>query len=178
MLIYMKGAMWILVFVIITGIVLYMGELRWRRKNRISGDAGSGDAGSGDAGSGNAAISNDTGVPGETSEAEQASMSDVSEESGEAAEECCGLHLVCEKDSLSPMSDEIIYYDDEELDRFAGRSQDSYTPEEEDEFREVLMTLRPEDVAGWARSITQRRLELPADVRDELLMLVNEQRGL
>ena len=75
------------------------------------------------------------------------------------------------------MSDEIIYYDDEELDRFAGRSQDSYTPEEEDEFREVLMTLRPEDVAGWARSITQRRLELPSDVRDELLMLVNEQRG-
>ena len=33
------------------------------------------------------------------------------------------------------------------------------------------MTLRLEDVAGWARSITQRRLELPADVRDELLML-------
>ena len=168
MLIYMKGAMWILVFVIMTGIVLYIGELRWRRKNRISGDAGSGDA----------AISSDTGLSEEATEAGEALLSDVSDESGETAEECCGLHLVCEKDSLSPMSDEIIYYDDEELDRFAGRSQDSYTPEEEDEFREVLMTLRPEDVAGWARSITQRRLELPSDVRDELLMLVNEQRGL
>lgn len=94
----------------------------------------------------------------------------------EAESECCGLHLVCEKDSLSPMSDEILYYDDEELDRFIGRSADSYSPEEEEEFREVLMTLRPEDVAGWARSITQRRLELPSDVRDELLMLVRDQR--
>lgn len=163
----MKGAMWILVFVIITGIILYIGELRWRRKNRISGEAESGEA----------AIRSDAGLPGETSETREASKSEVSEESGETAEECCGLHLVCEKDSLSPMSDDIIYYDDEELDRFVGRSHDSYTPEEEDEFREVLMTLRPEDVAGWARSVTQRRLELPADVRDELLMLVNEQRG-
>ena len=49
MLIYMKGAMWILVFVIITGIILYIGELRWRSKNRSVGDADSGDgADSGD----------------------------------------------------------------------------------------------------------------------------------
>lgn len=95
-----------------------------------------------------------------------------------AGEECCGLHLVCEKDSLSPMSDDILYYDDEELDRFIGRSADSYSAEEEEEFRDVLMTLRPEDVSGWARSITQRHLELPPDVRDELLLLVNEQRNL
>ena len=74
------------------------------------------------------------------------------------------------------MSDEILYYDDEELDRFIGRPADSYSPKETEEFRDVLMTLRPEDVPGWARSITQRRLELPSDVRDELLILVNEQR--
>lgn len=90
---------------------------------------------------------------------------------------CCGQHLVCEKDSLSPMSAEIEYYDDEELDRFIGRNGTDYTPEETEEFQEILMTLRPEDVAGWARSITQRHLELPAVVRDELLMLVNEQRN-
>lgn len=74
------------------------------------------------------------------------------------------------------MSADIVYYDDEELDRFAGRAADSYTPEETEEFRDVLMTLLPEDVPGWARSITLRGLELPPDVRDELLMLVNEQR--
>ncbi len=91
--------------------------------------------------------------------------------------ECCGMHLVCEKDSLSSVSGEVEYYDDEELDRFVGRSGDDYTAEETEEFRDVLMTLRPEDVAGWARSITVRGLALPPDVRDELLLLVNERRG-
>ena len=32
--------------------------------------------------------------------------------------ECCGMHAVCEKDLLSPVSDEYEYYDDEELDAF------------------------------------------------------------
>ena len=91
--------------------------------------------------------------------------------------ECCGQHLVCEKETLSPMTAEIIYYDDEELDRFQGRDGSDYTPDETEEFRDVLMTLRPEDVTGWARSITQRRLNLPPDVRDELLLLVNDQRA-
>ena len=93
------------------------------------------------------------------------------------SEVCCGQHLVCEKDSLSPTTAEIEYYDDEELDRFIGRDGTDYTPEETDEFQEVLLTLRPEDVTGWARSITQRHLELPPMVRDELLMLVNEARS-
>ena len=89
---------------------------------------------------------------------------------------CCGQHLVCEKTSLAITSPEIIYYDDEELDRFQGRSPQSYTPEETEEFRDVLMTLLPEDVAGWAKSITLRRIELPAEVRDEVLMMVSEMR--
>lgn len=92
-------------------------------------------------------------------------------------EVCCGQHLVCEKDSLSPTTAKIEYYDDEELDRFIGRDGTDYTPEETEEFQEVLITLRPEDVTGWARSITQRHLELPPVVRDELLMLVNEARN-
>ena len=139
----MMGAVWILIFTIVVGIILYIGELRWRKSHKNS----------------------------EMNETTQEETN-----TSEEPEECCGLHLVCEKDSLSPMSAEIIYYDDEELDRFIGREPSSYTPEEEEEFRDVLMTLRPEDVSGWARSITQRHLELPPDVRDELLMLVKEQR--
>ena len=76
------------------------------------------------------------------------------------------------------MSDKIIYYDDEELDRFKGREAGSYNREETEEFRDVLMTLLPEDVAGWARSITLRQIELPADIREELLMIIQEQRSL
>lgn len=90
---------------------------------------------------------------------------------------CCGQHLVCEKTSLAIVSDEIIYYDDEELDRFVGRDPMSYTGEETEEFRDVLLTLLPEDVAGWARSISLRKIELPVEVKDELFMLVSEMRS-
>ena len=90
---------------------------------------------------------------------------------------CCGQHLVCEKTSLAIVSDEVIYYDDEELDRFKGRTPDSYSVAETEEFRDVLMTLLPEDVAGWAKSITLRKIELPYEVKDELLLLVSELRA-
>lgn len=84
---------------------------------------------------------------------------------------CCGQHLVCEK---YPPTDKIIYYDDEELDRFVGRSGEDYTDEEIEEFQEVLMTLRPEDALGWSRSVEQRHITLPADVRDGLMLLITE----
>lgn len=95
----------------------------------------------------------------------------------EDSEVCCGMHLTCEKDSLlADVSDRIEYFDDEELDRFAGRAPDSYTPEEIDEFRDVLMTLIPTDIAPWARSVQLRGIHLPPDIREELLFLVAEAR--
>lgn len=150
----MVPALIILAVLIVVGLILYLFELNWRRKHPVN--------------------------PTETSpeSVDEANPDPDNSESEEDDEQCCGLHLVCEKDSLSPMSAEILYYDDEDLDRFVGRTPESYSPEEVEEFREVLMTLRADDVAGWARSITQRRLELPFEVRDELLMLVNEQRNL
>lgn len=90
---------------------------------------------------------------------------------------CCGQHLICEKTSLSITNDEIIYYDDEELDRFKGRTPESYSSQETDEFRDVLLTLLPQDVAGWAKSITLREIQLPSEVRDELLLLISEMRA-
>ena len=93
-----------------------------------------------------------------------------------AAEVCCGQHAVCEKTSLLITDDRIEYFDDEELDRFSGRSPESYTPAEEEELRDVLLTLSPDDVAPWARSLALRKIELPASLRDELLLLVAENR--
>ncbi len=91
---------------------------------------------------------------------------------------CCGMHSTCEKDSLlASVSDKIEYFDDEELDRFAGRNSDEYEDVEIEEFRDVLLTLLPEDVAPWAPRIQLRGLELPEAVRDELLLMVGEQRG-
>lgn len=92
--------------------------------------------------------------------------------------ECCGMHMTCEKDSLlAAVSEKPEYYEDEELDRFAGKGADAYAPEEIEEFRDVLLTLRPDEIAPWARSLQLRGITLPADVREELLMIVAEARA-
>lgn len=91
--------------------------------------------------------------------------------------ECCGMHIVCERDSLSTaVANDSDYFDDEELDSFAGREAGSYSPEETEMFRDVLLTLRPDDIAPWARAIQRRGITLPEAVRDELLMIVAEAR--
>ena len=91
--------------------------------------------------------------------------------------ECCGQHEVCEKESLlAVISKQIEYYDDEELDRFKGRGGDDYTEEEAEEFRNVLYTMRSEEVAGWVRSLQLRQVNLPDDVKDEVFLIVGERR--
>lgn len=95
-----------------------------------------------------------------------------------ADEECCGMHITCERDSLlAAVSPEVEYYDDEELDRYAGRAADTYSEAETEEFRDVLLSMRPDDIAGWARSLQLRGISLPDAVRDELLMIVSEARA-
>lgn len=95
----------------------------------------------------------------------------------EAESECCGLHITCEKDSLmAVVSREIEYYDDEELDAYRGMAADAYSDAAIEEFRDVMLTLRPEEIAPWARSIQLRGVELPTAVREELVMIVAEAR--
>ena len=90
---------------------------------------------------------------------------------------CCGQHEVCEKTRYLTQPD-IEYYEDEELDRFRGRSSNDYTPEETEEFREVLLTMRTSEVTGWLQSLQMRGVELPDGVKDDVLMIMDEQRGL
>lgn len=88
------------------------------------------------------------------------------------------MHITCERDSLlAGVSRDVEYFDDEELDAYAGREADGYTEEEADQFREVLLTLLPDDIAPWARSIQLRGINLPTEVREELLMIVAEERS-
>ncbi len=98
----------------------------------------------------------------------------------EPPEGCCGQHQICERDSLlsavSATKGEVEYFDDEELDRFAGREADAYTDEEIEEFRDVLLTLQPDEIAPWGRSVQLRGITLPSPVRDELLLLVSDLR--
>ena len=93
-------------------------------------------------------------------------------------EECCGMHITCERDSLlASVSPQIEYYDDEELDAFKGYDPEEYTDVEIELFRDVLLSMRPDDIAGWARSLQLRNVPLPPVVRDELLMIVAEARS-
>lgn len=104
---------------------------------------------------------------------------DEDEEAGNKAsteephgEICCGRHLICNKPLTPKPGEPIIYYDDEELDRFAGKNADDYTQEETEEIREVMETLLPEDVAGWVRSMQLRGINFPTTLRDELFILL------
>lgn len=93
--------------------------------------------------------------------------------------ECCGQHEVCEKESLlAAISKQIEYYNDEELDSYRGRTSDSFSADETDAFREVLYTMRSDEVAGWVRSLQLRGIEVPDGIKDEVLMIINERRGV
>lgn len=73
---------------------------------------------------------------------------------------------------MEAATQEIEYYDDEELDRFKGRPSDKYTDEEAEQFREVLYTMRQDEVKGWNRSLVLRGIQLPNQVKDEVIMMI------
>ncbi|MCD8319016.1 MAG: phospholipase [Paraprevotella sp.] len=93
------------------------------------------------------------------------------------SQECCGQHEVCEKESLlAAVSKQIEYYDDEELDRYQGKESSTYTETETDEFRDVLYTMRDEEVAGWVRSLQLRNIAIPDALKDEVFLIIGERR--
>lgn len=92
-------------------------------------------------------------------------------------EGCCGMHITCEKDSLlTAVSKSIVYYDDEELDRYAGIRPEEYEDEAVDEFEEVLATLQEEEVPAWIRSLQLRQIEMPLSIKEQALLIVSEHR--
>ena len=87
---------------------------------------------------------------------------------------CCGAHEVCEKDSLLNTQNKFEYYDDEELDQFAGMKSEEYSETDIEEFCKVFYTMRESDVVGWLKSLQLRNIELPEQLRDEALLIVQE----
>lgn len=88
---------------------------------------------------------------------------------------CNGRDDKCEQTCMMEAAlREPEYYDDEELDAFAGRESCSYTDSEAEQFREVLYTMRAEDVKGWNRSLVLRGISVPNQLKDELIMLLKE----
>lgn len=136
----MIGTLIILLITVSVGIVLYVYDLRYRRRHPEIGE-------------------------------DDKQLAEINEE--QHGEICCGRHLICDKPLSPSLGEKIIYYDDEELDRFSGRKEDGYDPDEIEEIRDVMMTLLPEDVAGWVRSIQLRGIQLPFQLRDELFILLD-----
>lgn len=92
----------------------------------------------------------------------------------------CANESACAQAGASCMHDcvmeqavkEIEYFDDEELDAYKGRKSDSYTDEEAALFAEVLYTMRPEEVKEWTASLTLRGINMPDQIKDEAIMLM------
>lgn len=148
---------YILAALIIVGGLLYLQEMRHRRRQSTASDDDTTDISLQDN-----TVESDTPAAGPGS-------ADGSSEPGD--DECCGQHLVCEK--FHP-DNSRLYYEDEELDRYAGRRAAEYASGEIEEFRDVLLTLLPTDLPGWGQSLQQRGIELPAELRDEFLLMLSD----
>lgn len=94
------------------------------------------------------------------------------EDSVEPMEECCGAHEICETDLLNKMSQEIIYYEDEELDNYKNYEENDYNDDQIDEFREVLYSLRNNEIEGWVKSLDLRGIQMPSIIKSELVYMM------
>lgn len=88
---------------------------------------------------------------------------------------CNGDNSKCEQECMMEAATrDIEYFDDEELDAYKGRSSEDYTDEEAEQFREVMYTMRQSEVKDWNRSLILRGVSVPDQIKDELVMLLNE----
>ena len=87
---------------------------------------------------------------------------------------CNGQDTRCEQECmLEAATKDIEYYDDEELDRFRGRPSDCFTDEEAELLREILYSMPPGEAKGWNRSLILRGINVPDQIKDELLLMID-----
>ena len=70
--------------------------------------------------------------------------------------DCCGAHAICEK----------------ELNVYRQIAPEAYTDEQIEVFRDILYTLRPEEVEEWLISLEKREINLPLILRQEAIELI------
>ncbi|WP_321286381.1 hypothetical protein [uncultured Sunxiuqinia sp.] len=96
------------------------------------------------------------------------------DEKANIALDCCGAHEICDFEEMLNNPDEIVYFEDEELDRYKGVNPNEYQDDQIDEFREVLYTLDGEEVRKWLLSIERRKIQLPSVLKQEAIQLLAE----
>lgn len=82
--------------------------------------------------------------------------------------ECCGAHAICEK-GLKKVSAPIDYFEDEELDAYKQIASDQYNDTQIEAFRDVLYSLRKEEIGEWLISLEKREINLPDILRQEAI---------
>ena len=88
---------------------------------------------------------------------------------------CDGTNSKCEQECLMEASTkEIKYFDDEELDAYKGKQANEYSDEEAEQFREVMYTMRQEEIKDWNRSLILRGINIPDQLKDEVIMLIGD----
>lgn len=86
----------------------------------------------------------------------------------------CGVSCFCDDNSLRrQMNQEITYFEDEELDKYRSTPADGYTPQQVDEFYEVLTTLQPNEIPDWLHSLKLRGINLPDALKEEVRIMMN-----
>lgn len=80
--------------------------------------------------------------------------------------DCCGAHAICEK-GLKKADTHIEYFNDEELDEYKQIPPEDYTDEQIEAFRDVLYTLRQEELEDWLISLEKRGINYPTALRAE-----------
>jgi len=93
-------------------------------------------------------------------------------EIGTDCSSCSGDDPKCEQACMMEAAVKPVeYFDDEELDRYKGRASGEYSDEEAEEFREVMETMRPEEVKAWNRSLILREINMPDQIKDDYILL-------
>ena len=101
-------------------------------------------------------------------------LPEQNKESHQIAGNCCGAHEICEFDDLAFNPEEIIYFNDEELDELSNLREDQFTNQQIDDLREVLYTLRTNEISQWLISMSKRHIHIPGILQQEARQLMSE----
>lgn len=102
----------------------------------------------------------------------------VGEESSNAHSSLCDSQCLdgsCSVECLlQKPTDKIVYFNDEELDEYKDRASTDYQADEVEQFREVLYTMEEKEVPEWLSSLKLRKIELPDEMKDEVIIIIQE----
>ena len=100
---------------------------------------------------------------------------ETQEEPREVASDCCGAHEICEFDESAFNEEIIVYFNDEELDELRNIREADLTASQIDDLREVLYTMKTNEISKWIISLGRRHIHLPEILKQEARQLMMNQ---